>query len=76
LIAKENDMLNAKLKEIEEKNLTAEGKLRLFKKKVVDLVSIFRVWKEYTNILSLTSAQIIKNQYDIKKESSIERTQN
>ncbi len=31
------------------------------------MVSIFKTWKQYTNILALTSAQIIKSQNDVAK---------
>ncbi len=43
------------------------------KEKISSLVSIFKTWKEYTNILALTSAQIIKNQLDIINEPQIHK---
>lgn len=47
----------------------------LFKQKVRDIVGILKTWKEYTNVLSLTSAQIISNQYGNQEEISIRRTE-
>lgn len=35
-------------------------------KKIKDLVSILKTWKEYTNVLALTSAQILDAQDLIK----------
>ena len=45
------------------------------KEKVGSLVSIFKTWKEYTNILALTSAQIIKNQMDVSNEPQIHKAE-
>jgi hypothetical protein len=35
------------------------------------LLYIFKTWKDYTNILGMTSAQIIKNQLDLEIEPLI-----
>ena len=37
------------------------------------MVSIFSSWKEYTNILAMTSAQLIKNKSDAGSEMMIQR---
>lgn len=42
---------------------------------IKDLTSIFKTWKEYTNILALTSAQIIKNRSDVNSEVEIHKNQ-
>lgn len=60
---------------MQEKNASAEAKLLNLKKKVRDLVAIFKTWKEYTNIIGLTSAQVIKNQQDINNEISINKAE-
>jgi hypothetical protein len=60
---------------IEDRDHSVEGRSRLFRQKVVDLISILTTWKEYTNVLSLTSAQIIRNQQDLKNESSINKVE-
>lgn len=49
--------------------------MSFLKNKIKDLISIFKTWKEYTNILALTSAQVIKNQMDVKTELQIEQTE-
>ena len=38
----------------------------MIKKKIIELIGIFNSWKEYTNILALTSAQVIKNRFDAR----------
>jgi hypothetical protein len=38
--------------------------MQSLKKKIHALLSIFTTWKEYTNVIGLTSAQVIKNQND------------
>ncbi len=54
----------AKIKELQEDLLTEQGKIQSLKKKIHALLSIFTTWKEYTNVIGLTSAQVIKNQND------------
>ncbi len=49
--------------------------MRSLKKKIHDLLSIFTTWKEYTNVVGLTSAQVIKNQNDRDNEISINRAE-
>ena len=45
------------------------------KKKIRDLLSIFKIWKEYTNIIGLTSAQVLRNEQDLRSEISINKTE-
>ena len=75
LLAKENERSALKVKELQEKEASAESKLANLKKKVRDLVGIFKTWKEYTNIIGLTSAQVIKNQQDVNNEISINKAE-
>ena len=75
LLAKENERSALKVKELQEKDASPESKLVNLKKKVRDLVSIFKTWKEYTNIIGLTSAQVIKSQQDINSEISINKAE-
>ena len=37
------------------------------------LISIFTTWKEYTNILAMTSAQILKTKVDANMEGLIQK---
>lgn len=60
--------------ELEERN-GQEGRLLQLRKNVKDLTLIFKTWKEYTNILALTSAQIIKNRTDVDSEVEIHKSQ-
>ena len=75
LLAKEKEKSALKVKELQEKEASAEAKLINLKKKVRDLVAIFKTWKEYTNIIGLTSAQVIKNQQDVNNEISINKAE-
>ena len=43
------------------------------KKKIKELVAIFKTWKEYTNIIGLTSAQVLRNQYEGDNEISVNK---
>lgn len=45
------------------------------KQKVRDLTAIFKLWKEYTNVVGLTSAQVIRNQNEVNNEISINRAE-
>lgn len=72
--AKLNEGLQEKLREVAERK-AGEGQVVLLRRKIEDLVAIFNTWKEYTNILALTSAQVIRNQEDAKSELQIQRTE-
>lgn len=56
-----------------------EGKLAKgisgMKQKMAAVVNILKTWKEYTNVLSLTSAQILHNQHGAEEEVAIRKTQ-
>jgi hypothetical protein len=54
---------------------TAEGKVAVLRQKVRDLTHIFKLWKEYTNVIGLTSAQVIRNQNDLSNEISINKAE-
>ncbi len=45
------------------------------RQKARDLTNIFKLWKEYTNVIGLTSAQVIRNQNDLKNEISINKAE-
>lgn len=59
-----NANLQKQLEDLEAKKLKL-GKLAMLKLKIKDIISIFKTWKEYTNVLALTSAQIMKNRSDV-----------
>jgi hypothetical protein len=56
----------------EEGKKTKEGRVLALKQKVRHLIAIFKTWKEYTNILALTSAQVIKNKSTVNSERVIQ----
>lgn len=53
---------SAKIKQIQEEN-SNESSEGLLKRRITQLIAIFKTWKEYTNILALTSAQVINSQF-------------
>jgi hypothetical protein len=53
------------MKELKAEQSDEAFRLEELKTKIEDLLSIFKTWKEYTNILGMTSAQIIKNQLEV-----------
>ena len=59
------------MKELEGKMASQPEKLLRLKEKIRDILEILKTWKQYTNVLALTSAQIIKNQYGVGQEMSI-----
>lgn len=54
---------------------TPEAKVAVLRQKARDLTNIFKLWKEYTNVIGLTSAQVIRNQNDLKNEISINKAE-
>lgn len=75
LLDKEEARSQAKLREIKQRISTPEAKLTALKQKVRDLTAIFKLWKEYTNVVGLTSAQVIRNQNELNNEISINRAE-
>lgn len=57
-----------KLKAIAEKQ---KDRKEFYRERLTALLSIFKSWKEYTNILAMTSAQILSDQDDLVKEGKI-----
>jgi hypothetical protein len=45
------------------------------KKKIVDLIKILNLWKSYTNILGMTSIELLANKEKVKNESIHTRNQ-
>lgn len=64
LTSKLESNLQKQLEEIESRKQKL-GKLTQLKLKIKDIISIFKTWKDYTNILALTSAQVIRNTTDV-----------
>ena len=46
------------------------------KRRVALMLRILTSWKEYTNVLALTSAQILHNQHGVDEERVINKTLN
>lgn len=49
--------------------------MSVLRQKVRDLTAIFKLWKEYTNVVGLTSAQVIRNQNELSNEISINKAE-